>query len=330
MSGAQQHTYALSKQRLRIAFALTAAILVVEAAGGAVSHSLALLSDSGHVLTDLVALGLAWFAMVQSERPANARKTYGYHRTGILVALANAMALILIVLAIAFEAIRRLQQPPHVTPWIMFVAAGLALAANLYIALGLRHAGSENLNLRAALLHVTGDLAASLGVLVAGVVILFTGWYLLDPILSLLIALLIAVGAWNILRETVDILMEGTPKDLNVAQLVRDIVREPEIVDVHDLHVWSIAGGMLALSAHVQVRDCRLSECDKVLVKLNRILQEVYGIGHSTIQLECAGCNPNDLYCTLSPEGDKEHQHAHGGDGLHSHDLIGGGRPAHE
>lgn len=313
MVGAHSHNHDMTRNRLRLAFGLTALILVIEVAGGALAHSLALLSDAGHVLTDLVALGLAWFAALQAERPANASKTYGYHRTGILAALANALALVLIVIAIAFEAVQRLQHPPEVTPWIMFVAAGVGLAVNLYIAFSLRGAHGDNLNMRAAMLHVIGDAGASVAVVVAGVVILLTGWHVVDPLLSLLIGVLIAAGAWNILRETVDILMEGTPKGLNMAQLVRDIVRVPSVHDVHDLHVWSIAGGVRALSAHVQVQDCSLSDCDRLLATVNRLLADKYGISHSTLQLECTGCEANDLYCTLSPEGAAAHEHTHGG-----------------
>jgi cobalt-zinc-cadmium efflux system protein len=307
---------------------LTALILVVELAGGIVSHSLALLSDAGHVLTDIAALGLAWFATAQAERPANARKTYGYHRTGILAALVNAVTLILVVVAIAFEAVRRLQHPETVTPWVMFVSAAVAIVVNLYIGLGLREEGGDNLNVRAAMLHVFGDVGASAAVIAGGLVILLTGWYPADVLISLCIAVLIARGAWGILRDTVDILMEATPRDLDVAQLVRDIVRQPGVADVHDLHVWSIAGGMRALSAHVRIADRPLSACDGLLVDLNRLLQDRYKIGHSTLQLECAGCDPNHLYCTLNPDGGMEHAHAHRnhhhdraetGDGLHVH-----------
>ncbi len=318
MAGSHTHMHAFSKNQFRLAFLLTALILVVEVAGGAFAHSLALLSDGGHVLTDLVALGLAWFATAQAERPADARNTYGYHRTGILAALANAVALILIVIVIAFEAVQRLQHPATVTPWIMFVAAAVGIGVNLYIAFSFRASSSHNLNVRAAMLHVIGDVGASVGVILAGALIVFTRWYLVDPLLSLLIALLIAAGAWRILRETVDILMESTPKGVNLAQLVRDIVREPGIADVHDLHVWSIAGGMRALSAHVQAQDCHLSDCDMLLARLNRLLQEKYSIAHSTIQLECSGCDTSDLYCTLSPEGAAIHDHAHGVHGTHA------------
>jgi cobalt-zinc-cadmium efflux system protein len=297
--------------RLRTAFALTAVILMVELTGGFLSHSLALLSDAGHVLTDIFALGLAWFATVQAERPADADKTYGYHRTGILAALLNAVTLIVIVLAIVYEAVQRFQHPEKVTAWLLFVSAGVGIIVNLYIASSLRAERGENLNVRAVLLHVLGDVGASVGVIIAALVIVLTRWYPIDPILSLGIAALIARGAWSILRDTVDILMESTPKGLNVAQMVRDMVRSPGVQDVHDLHVWSIAGGMSALSAHVQVDDRPLSECDAVLAGMTQMLEEQYHIGHSTIQLECAGCATTYLYCDMSENGKPEHRHIH-------------------
>jgi len=312
------HAHSMTGRTLRTAFFLTVIILIVELAGGVLSHSLALLSDAGHVLTDIVALGLAWYATAQAARPADARNTYGYHRIGILAALANAVTLIVIVLAIAYEAIGRFQHPETVTPALMFVSAAVGIAVNLYIAFGLQKEGSENLNNRAALLHVLGDIGASAGVIVGGVVIVLTRWYPADPLISLFIAVLIARGAWRILRETVDILMEATPKDINVAQLVRDVIQQPGISDVHDLHIWSIAGGMKALSAHVQVDDRPLSACDDLLTDLNRMLQTTYKIGHSTIQVECAGCNPNHLYCSMDPEGGSDHDHAH----PHSHEQT--------
>jgi len=229
MSESHSHSHNLTGNKLRTAFALTAVILIVELVGGIASHSLALLSDAGHVLTDIFALGLAWFATVQADRPADAQKTYGYHRTGILAALANAVTLILIVGAIGYEAVQRFQHPEKVTPWLMFVAAAVGIIVNLYIGFGFRKEDGENLNVRAAMLHVFGDVGASIGVIVGGVIILLSAWYPADPLISLFIAALIAWGAWQILRETVDILMEAAPKGLNVAQMVRDMIREPEV-----------------------------------------------------------------------------------------------------
>ena len=298
--------------KLRTAFFLSFAILGIELVGGISSHSLALISDAGHVLTDLVALGLAWFATAQAQRPADAGKTYGYHRTGILAALVNALTLIVIVALIGYEAVRRLHEPSPVMPTLMFVSAGAGIAINLYIGFGLRSSSEHNINVRAAMLHVFGDVAASIGVVVAGIVILVTRWYAADAVISIAIAALIAKGAWDVLRETVDILMESTPASVNIAQLVRDIVRLPGVSDVHDLHVWSIAGGMNSLSAHLQVEGDRvLSECDKLLEQLNAILAKRYRITHTTIQFECANCGPRhaDLYCSISSDVRHEHRH---------------------
>lgn len=304
------HNHAHSGATFRTAFMLTVVILLIEAVGGLLSHSLALLSDAGHMLTDLVALGLAWFATVQAGRPANERKTFGYHRIGILAALANAVTLIVVVGVIAFEALQRLQHPAPVTPWVMFVAAAAGIALNIYIVLGLRQHGTDNLNVRAALLHVLGDIGASAAVIVGGVIILLTGWYPTDPIISLLIAVLVAWSAWGLLRETFDILMEATPKNVNVAQLVVDMRRTPGILNVHDLHVWSIASGMQALSAHVQIQNQLVEECDTQLKALNDLLRDRYRITHTTIQFECVGCQPtNNLYCTLPQHAEDARAH---------------------
>jgi cobalt-zinc-cadmium efflux system protein len=217
--------------------------------------------------------------------------------------------------AIAYEAVGRFQHPQHVQPGLMFLAAAVGIAVNLYIAFGFHQEGGENLNVRAAMLHVLGDVGASAGVIVGGLVILATGWYAADPLISLLIAVLIARGAWGVLTETVDILMEATPRGVDVAQLARDMVAVPPITDVHDLHVWSIAGGMTALSAHVQVGDnCALSDCDALLERVDHLLATRYQITHSTIQIEYACCDryePDDLYC--GGMGGEGKSHAHGG-----------------
>jgi cobalt-zinc-cadmium efflux system protein len=299
--------------KLRTAFFLTLLILFVEVVGGLVSHSLALLSDAGHVLTDILALGLAWFAAIRAERPPDARNTYGYYRIGILAALANAVTLIVVVAAIAYEAIRRLQHPESVTPWIMVLAATVGIAVNLYIALGLQSEAGENLNVRAALLHALGDIGASGGVIVGALVIALTGWQYADPLISLGIAALVAKNAWDLLVKAVDILMEATPRDLNVEQLVHDVATLPGVTDVHDLHIWSIAGGRNMLSAHVQMSEnCRLSRCDRLLDQIHCLVCERYHISHTTIQLEHNGCGDGELYCRL-PDGTHRHVHLHDG-----------------
>src|ERR1700674_3672519 len=219
---------------LKRALALTCLVLAVELGGGLLSHSLALLSDAGHVLTDVFALGLAWFAVEQAKRPADQRRSYGYHRVSILAALVNAVTLIVIVIAIAYEAVRRIANPEPVQGAVVIVSALIAIAVNSYIAFGLR-GDSKSLNLRAAMLHVVGDVAASVGVVVAGTVILLTGWLYIDPLLSLAIAVLIAFGAWRIVRETVNLLLEGTPSDINLSAVTSEIMDTGSVTGMHHL-----------------------------------------------------------------------------------------------
>src|SRR2546429_4962411 len=239
---------------LRLALGLTLVILVVELAGGLLSHSLAVLADAGHVLTDVCGLGLAWFAIGKSKRPADQRRSYGYQRVGILAALLNAVALIVIVLAIGFEAVRRLMAPEPVQGGTVIATALVAIAINVFVLLTLR-AEVNNLNLRAALLHVTGDVAASAAVVLAGAVILLTGWLYIDPLLSLAIAALIAYSAWGIVRETLNLLMEGTPRDIDLASVTQEITSTDKVVGVHDLHVWALSSEATALSCHIVIAD---------------------------------------------------------------------------
>ncbi len=307
----------MAKQSLRLAFFLTMLILVAELVGGFVANSLALLSDAGHVVTDIFALGLAWFAVVQAERPSNARKTFGYHRVGILAALANAVTLILIAVVILWEAVQRFQHPEPVQPLIMFLSAGIGIAVNLYIGFGLRKEG-DSLNVRAATLHVFGDVGASAGVIIAGIVILLTGWTIVDSLLSVGIAALIAVGAWRILRETTDILLEAVPKGLSMPDLVRDMREVEGVQDVHDLHVWCITSNMYALSCHIMIDDVPQSKSSIILQSLNKMLNEQYHIGHATIQFECSPhqeqcCSIEGLlYCHMDANEDScDHTHSH-------------------
>ncbi len=312
---AHDHAHGMARQTLRIAFFLTILILAAELIGGFFANSLALLSDAGHVVTDIFALGLAWFATVQAERPANARKTFGYHRVGILAAFVNAMTLIVIALAILWEAIQRFQHPEPVQPLIMFLAAGLGIAVNLFIGFGLRKE-SDNLNARAAALHVFGDVGASAGVIVAGIIILLTGWTIVDPILSVGIAALIGIGAWHILRETIDILMESVPKNICMPDLVDDMVNIDGVKDVHDLHVWSITNNMNALSCHALIKDLPPSGSAPILQSLNNMLSEKYHITHTTIQFECDDhkgkcCEMDGLYCHMEAAKDRCNGHSH-------------------
>jgi cobalt-zinc-cadmium efflux system protein len=289
---------------LKLALALTCVVLAVELVGGLVSHSLALLSDAGHVLTDVFALGLAWFAVLQANRPADARRSYGYHRVSILAALVNSVTLIVIVLAIGYEAIRRLGHPEPVQGGIVMVAALIGIAMNAFALFFLR-AEARSLNIRAALLHVVGDIGASVGVVVAGAVILLTGWLYIDTLLSLGIAVLIAFGAWGIVRETVNLLMEGTPREIDLEAVTQEITKTDLVTSMHDLHVWALSSDEMALSCHVVVDDCPLGDAEHVVRDLEQRLCERFDIGHTTIQVE--SCHP----CGEIHHGAGEHNHPH-------------------
>jgi cobalt-zinc-cadmium efflux system protein len=312
------HSHDVPRQVLRLGFLLTLAILVVEAVGGVLGHSLALLSDAGHILTDIVALGLAWFAAAQAERPADERRTFGYHRVGILTALANGLTLVVIAIAITFEAYHRLREPEASVPLTMFLAAGVALIVNLYIARTLHAGHTENLNVQAAALHVIGDIGASAGVILGAVIIALTGATWVDPVISVAIAVLIAVTAVRLIRETLNILLEATPKGLSVPRMATDMERVEGVRDVHDLHVWTIASGMRALSCHAIVDDIPTSESATILDRLTAMLRTKYDICHTTIQFEstahtrhegcaCESSASNRLYCELQPRSSHSH-----------------------
>jgi cobalt-zinc-cadmium efflux system protein len=296
----------MSGGALKQAFFLTAIILVVEALAGVYSHSLALLADAGHILTDVVALGLAWFAVEQAKRPADSRRTYGYHRVGILAAMGNGATLIVIVLAVAYEAVRRLSQPEPVQGGLVIASAFLAIAVNAFIAFRLKRSHHHSLNVRAALLHVIGDLAASVGVIVAGIVILAVGWLYVDPIISLAIAALIAWGAVKIVLDTGNILLEGVPQGVDVGAIGASIATTHGVDSLHDLHVWALSPEQLALSCHVVVSEERLSEGEHLVRRLEQALCERYGVGHTTIQVEaCHQC------VDVGDHGIGDHNHPH-------------------
>lgn len=296
--------------KMKTAFFLTLVILVVEMVGAWYSHSLALLSDAGHVLTDIAAIGLSWYAMNQARKPPTEGMTFGYHRAGILAAFVNATTLIVIAAVILWEALQRFQNPEPVGSTWMFISASVGLILNLYLGFGLSK--EDNINVRSAVLHIMGDAAASAGVIVAGLVILFTGWTLADPILSVLIAVLIAVGAWRILKQTVSILMEGTPHGIHLQEIAERIRSVEGVLDAHDLHVWSLTSGKNALSCHI-VLDGQMTirESQRVLREIeHRLIHEQ--IGHVTIQMEDREHpHRNSILCADEEEHHHEHPHQH-------------------
>src|SRR5581483_5703457 len=259
-------------------------------------------ADAGHMLTDVFALGLAWFAASQALRPADERRTYGYQRIGILAALFNAAALLGIAVFIAFEAYMRFQTTETVNGTLMLGVAALALLVNVTVAWHLSRSGPINLNLRGALIHVLGDVAASAAVIVAAAAIAISGIYQLDAIAGLVVAVLICFGAWQVIGEALRILMEATPSDINVAEMVRQILHVPGIQDVHDLHVWSLSSEMRVLSCHVLVEDQRTSDTAATLGRIKQLLRERFGVTHSTIEVECQGCEIDNAFCSQFDE----------------------------
>ncbi len=280
-----EHRHNQAESRLGIAFLLTGVFMIVEAAGGIVFNSLALLADAGHMLSDVAALGLSWFAIRVGTRSPTERHTYGFRRTEILAALANGLALWAIVALIFFEAVHRFLAPEPVQGGGMLIVAGIGLVVNAIMAFLLFSTRQESLNLRGAYVHIVSDALGSLGAIFAAILILLTGEYRLDPAISILVGLLILYSSWELIRESVHVLMEGVPRDLNIADVQKTIIDEHGVCCVYDLHVWIIGADKNGLSAHVVMSDNGTSRTE-LLARLNRLLAERFHIHHITIQLE--------------------------------------------
>jgi cobalt-zinc-cadmium efflux system protein len=263
---------------------LTGSLLVVEVAGGLWTGSLALLADAAHMLTDVGGLALALFAIWIAARPPTPEKTYGYYRVEILAALVNALGLLVVAGAILFEAWQRILTPHEILAGPMLAVAVLGFAANLAGAWLLHHGARASLNVRAAYLEVLSDALASLGVIVAGVVVLLTGWLAADPLVSAAIGVFIVPRTWGLLRQAVNVLLEGTPAHLELGEIERAIEATPGVRRVHDLHVWTLTSGREAMSAHVVVGD--LAGGERLLERLHALLHARFGVDHTTIQLE--------------------------------------------
>lgn len=265
---------------------LTLGVMVVEITGGILSNSLALLADAGHMFTDVLALGLAMFAVTFAARAAPDRVSFGYYRIEILSALANGVLLVLISLGIFYESYRRFSEPPEVAGPTVLVVALAGLAANLAGLFILRGASRRCLNVRGAVMHVLGDALSSGAVVVCGAIIIFTGWRRIDPILSVIIGFVIIIGAVRLVRESVDVLLEASPVGIELKAVTSDIKGIPGVRQVHDLHIWSITSGMTALSGHVVLEETTLSHSDRILNSIKALLKERYQIHHTTIQVE--------------------------------------------
>lgn len=284
-----------NKQGLLIALGITAGIMVLEFAGGLWTNSLALLSDSGHMLSDAGALALSLLALWFAAKPSSARLSFGFHRFEILAALFNAVTLFVIAGLIIWEAIERFLHPAVVASGSMMLIACIGLIANLLSAWSLMRKGDVhgNLNMRSAYLHILGDALGSVGAIIAGAVMLLFGWYAADPIISIIVSLLILKGAWGVLKSTLHILMEGTPGSISIGTVKQVLEAIEGVVDVHDLHVWTITSGIEALSCHLLIEDDRDSQ--EILQQGITVIEKQFGITHATIQIEKSTNNHSAL-----------------------------------
>ena len=279
---------------IRAALIITASVLVIELIGGIYSNSLALLADAGHMLTDVGALSLSFFAIWFASKPATPRKTYGFYRVEILAALLNGVFLVLISLYIFYEAYQRLLVPQSVQADLMLVVASGGLLANLASAYILFQRQSESLNVRGAFYHVLGDTLASIGAITASLAIIFFGWNWADTAISGMVAVLILSSSWFLIREAVDVLLEGTPSHINVATLKGQLLSAYGVTSVHDLHVWTLTSGVVAMSCHVVVDEDGAVQSD-ILGGVKKIAHEGFQIDHTTIQVEHGGLDGADF-----------------------------------
>jgi cobalt-zinc-cadmium efflux system protein len=297
--------------KMGLAVVITLAFVAAEAIAGFFAHSLALLSDAGHNFADAAALAFSWYAMWIARKPSHHRMTFGYHRVGILAALVNAASLVVIALFIFIGGIERLRHPQAVNSTLMIVVALAAIGINVLIGFWLHAGAKHDLNVRAAYLHMVGDAVSAFGVVLAGLVVAFTGASVADPIVSFLIAGLILWSSWGVLKESVNVLLEGTPLGIDMKKVESAIRGVPRVLDCHDLHVWTVGPGAVACSVHVLVDEQTIREGQQILRLLCEQLRRDFKINHTTVQIEVEGHCPDELYCCIQPDA-----HAHVG---HNH-----------
>ena len=296
--------------RLGWAFGLTAFIFFAELIGGILSNSLALLSDAGHVFGDMLALGLSLGALLISRKPANAKKTFGYHRAEVIAALINGISLMVIAGLIFHEAYRRLIEPEQVKTLPMLIVAVVGLVVNIVVALRLHRAAENNLNIKSAFLHVVGDMLASVGVIAGGLIMMFTGNYIADPIISVVVGLIILRGAYRVVKEGMNIIFEGVPLRVDYDLIKQDIIQTPGVLGVHDLHIWTLSSSNIILTVHVLLDGKTPHVGREVLEHLQKMLNEKYGINHTTVQLECECYEcPSDEECPVNRINGKDNSY---------------------
>lgn len=298
---------------LRWSLLVTSAFVILEVVAGIRAHSLALISDAGHNFTDALALGLAWLGFYLQSKPADEIKTFGYHRAGVLSAFVNALTLVALSAWIFYESVARLTHPQFVNETVMMAVAGLGLAMNGGIMLALKRASHGDVNIRGAFIHMLGDALGSVAIIAGALAIHYTGWWQVDPILSILIALLIVWTAWDIIRESLNILLEGLPRGIRLGDVTSAMKATAGVLDVHDLHIWSLGSSAHALSCHVLIEDVPPSASDVILRRLNGVLEEKFHIAHTTVQFEHVSCAISETGCAIPVklEDHEGHHHHH-------------------
>ena len=293
-------TYSSTQRSLLIVLSITAVVMIAEIIGGILSNSLALLSDAGHMLTDILALGLTIVAMKFAQKPPTASKTFGFYRLEILAAFFNGILLLVISFYIFYEAYHRLVHPEEIKGLFMLVVAAIGLLANGLGIVILKKSALRNLNVKSAFFHMVGDTISSVGVIVGGLVILYTGWYIVDSLIGIFIGMLILRGAYSLVRESIDIFLEATPKDINVGRMLDDLHKIEGVKEIHHLHLWTITSGIYAMSAHVLIKDLLVSRSAQILRQIETLLQGKYCMEHTTIQFESESCGDDLLRDTIS------------------------------
>jgi cobalt-zinc-cadmium efflux system protein len=310
--GVGVHSHGTGSRRVLVwSLAATCAFVVFELIAGFRARSLALISDAGHNATDALALLLAWFAVFLQQKPADESRTYGYHRAGVLAAFVNALTLVALSVWILYECWTRVLNPVRVNENAMLSVAAIGVILNGGIMLGLRRTGERDINIRGAFLHMLGDLLGSAAIMAGALAIRFTGAYRIDPILSAGISVLVIWTAWDIIRESLNILLEGLPRGLDLRE-VTDAIRLVEgVLDVHDLHIWSLGSTSSALSCHVLIEDMPPSRSDCILQALNRLLGQRFHVHHTTIQFEHVSCEISGTGCSIPVDTGIHHHHRH-------------------
>src|SRR5436305_734496 len=299
--GGHGHAHATLKPSvLGWAMLATLGLVVAEVVGGFLGNSVALLNDAVHNLSDVPALGIAWLAMRWAQRPADSEKTYGYRRAGVLAAFTNAVLLILLAFWLGWESVERLRAPVNVVESWMIWTSVAALAVNGGITLALVR-GRNDLNLRSILVHNFGDALSNIAIIAGAVAIGYTGWRWIDPVLGLAIGLLVLWSSIGILRDSAHVLLEGRPKEMGIEEVARAILRVEGVMEVHDVHIWSLGGGEIAMSCHARVPDMHLDKCESLLAGIKQLLAQEFSIGHVTVQLERAGLPAQSGYVMPEP-----------------------------